>query len=55
MNMNIDQSKKFLEEAQKNIPGGVNSPARAFKFVSDAHTEQNIKDTLACAARYFGV
>lgn len=31
--MNIDKSKKLFEEAQKFIPGGVNSPVRAFKSV----------------------
>lgn len=31
--MNLDKSKKFFEEANKYIPGGVNSPARAFKSV----------------------
>ncbi|HYE67671.1 MAG TPA: glutamate-1-semialdehyde 2,1-aminomutase [Anaerovoracaceae bacterium] len=29
------KSKKLFEEAQKYIPGGVNSPARAFKAVSE--------------------
>lgn len=29
------RSKELFEEAQKYIPGGVNSPARAFKAVSD--------------------
>ena len=24
-------------------------------FISNAHTEQNIKDTLECAAKFFGV
>lgn len=28
-----DRSKRFYDEAQKTIPGGVNSPARAFKSV----------------------
>ncbi len=31
--MNIETSKKLFEEAQKFIPGGVNSPVRAFKSV----------------------
>ncbi len=31
--MNIGKSKKLFEEAQKYIPGGVNSPVRAFKSV----------------------
>lgn len=31
--MNIEKSKKLFEEAQKFIPGGVNSPVRAFKSV----------------------
>lgn len=31
--MNIEKSKKLFEEAQKYIPGGVNSPVRAFKSV----------------------
>lgn len=31
--MNIKKSKKLFEEAQKFIPGGVNSPVRAFKSV----------------------
>ena len=28
-----DRSKKLFEEAKKVIPGGVNSPVRAFKSV----------------------
>ncbi|MFZ1289950.1 MAG: glutamate-1-semialdehyde 2,1-aminomutase [Melioribacteraceae bacterium] len=31
--MNISQSEKFFEQAKKYIPGGVNSPVRAFKSV----------------------
>jgi glutamate-1-semialdehyde 2,1-aminomutase len=31
--MNIEKSKKLFEEAKKYIPGGVNSPVRAFKSV----------------------
>lgn len=31
--MNIEFSKKLFEEAKKYIPGGVNSPVRAFKSV----------------------
>lgn len=31
--MKMDQSKKLFEEAKKYIPGGVNSPVRAFKSV----------------------
>ena len=31
--MNIEKSKRLFEEAQKFIPGGVNSPVRAFKSV----------------------
>ena len=31
--MNIKKSKKLFERAQKSIPGGVNSPVRAFKSV----------------------
>ncbi|MCB9209208.1 MAG: glutamate-1-semialdehyde 2,1-aminomutase [Ignavibacteriales bacterium] len=31
--MNISKSEKLFEEAQKYIPGGVNSPVRAFKSV----------------------
>jgi len=31
--MDIFQSKKLFERAQKSIPGGVNSPVRAFKSV----------------------
>lgn len=31
--MNIEKSKRLFEEAQKYIPGGVNSPVRAFKSV----------------------
>ncbi|HET54035.1 MAG TPA: glutamate-1-semialdehyde-2,1-aminomutase [Ignavibacteria bacterium] len=31
--MNIEKSKSLFEEAQKFIPGGVNSPVRAFKSV----------------------
>ncbi|MEP6596074.1 MAG: glutamate-1-semialdehyde 2,1-aminomutase [Ginsengibacter sp.] len=31
--MNINSSIKFFERAQKSIPGGVNSPVRAFKSV----------------------
>lgn len=32
---NAEKSVKLFEEAQKYIPGGVNSPARAFKAVSE--------------------
>lgn len=31
--MNIDTSKKLFQRAQKSIPGGVNSPVRAFRSV----------------------
>ena len=31
--MNISKSQEFFERAQKSIPGGVNSPVRAFKSV----------------------
>jgi len=31
--MNISESKRLFEEAQMHIPGGVNSPVRAFKQV----------------------
>src|SRR5689334_5331934 len=31
--MNIEQSKILFERAQRSIPGGVNSPVRAFKSV----------------------
>src|SRR5690606_40082680 len=31
--MDIEKSKKLFEEAKKIIPGGVNSPVRAFKSV----------------------
>ncbi len=31
--MNIKKSKELFEQAQKHIPGGVNSPVRAFKSV----------------------
>src|SRR3978361_2104806 len=31
--MNISSSKNLFERAQKSIPGGVNSPVRAFKSV----------------------
>ena len=31
--MNTETSKKLFEEAKKYIPGGVNSPVRAFKSV----------------------
>jgi len=31
--MNIDKSKQLFERAQKSMPGGVNSPVRAFKSV----------------------
>lgn len=31
--MNTEKSSKLFEEAQKHIPGGVNSPVRAFKSV----------------------
>ncbi len=31
--MNIEKSEKLFEEAKKYIPGGVNSPVRAFKSV----------------------
>ena len=31
--MNTDKSKSLFERAQKSIPGGVNSPVRAFKSV----------------------
>ena len=31
--MNTDKSKKLFDEAKKYIPGGVNSPVRAFKSV----------------------
>src|SRR6476660_3718212 len=31
--MNIDRSKELFNRAQASIPGGVNSPVRAFKSV----------------------
>src|SRR4051794_23750363 len=31
--MNIERSKRLFERAQQSIPGGVNSPVRAFKSV----------------------
>jgi len=31
--MNVDKSRELFKEAQKYIPGGVNSPVRAFKSV----------------------
>src|SRR5437867_4612652 len=31
--MNTTKSTKYFEEAKKHIPGGVNSPVRAFKSV----------------------
>ncbi|MDP4115353.1 MAG: aspartate aminotransferase family protein, partial [Bacteroidota bacterium] len=31
--MNTDKSKKLFELAKNNIPGGVNSPVRAFRSV----------------------
>ena len=31
--MNTEKSEKLFEEAQKHLPGGVNSPVRAFKSV----------------------
>ena len=31
--MNIASSKNLFERAQRSIPGGVNSPVRAFKSV----------------------
>ena len=31
--MNTENSKHLFQEAQKYIPGGVNSPVRAFKSV----------------------
>src|SRR3954470_3495635 len=31
--MNISRSKQLFERAQQSIPGGVNSPVRAFKSV----------------------
>ena len=31
--MNLENSKKLFEEAQRYLPGGVNSPVRAFKAV----------------------
>ncbi len=33
--MNIERSRALFEEAKKYIPGGVNSPVRAFKSVGD--------------------
>lgn len=35
MSMNTIKSKKYFEEARSYIPGGVNSPARAFQAVAD--------------------
>ena len=32
--MQITQSKKLFYQAQKRLPGGVNSPVRAFKSVN---------------------
>src|SRR6188768_820172 len=31
--MNISKSQKLFERAQRSIPGGVNSPVRAFRSV----------------------
>jgi len=31
--MNLEKSKQLFAEAKKYIPGGVNSPVRAFKSV----------------------
>ena len=31
--MNIEKSKQLFQRAQNTIPGGVNSPVRAFKSV----------------------
>ena len=31
--MNISKSQQLFERAQQSIPGGVNSPVRAFKSV----------------------
>jgi len=31
--MNTEKSRRLFEEAKKYIPGGVNSPVRAFKSV----------------------
>ena len=31
--MNLDRSKRLLDSAKKVIPGGVNSPVRAFRAV----------------------
>ncbi|RUM40915.1 MAG: aspartate aminotransferase family protein, partial [Desulfurobacterium sp.] len=33
--MRVERSKALFEEAKKYIPGGVNSPVRAFKSVGD--------------------
>ena len=33
--MNVERSRALFEEAKKYIPGGVNSPVRAFKSVGD--------------------
>ena len=35
MHKDQEKSKKLFEEAQKIIPGGVNSPVRAFGAVGD--------------------
>ena len=35
--MNINKSIELFERAQKTIPGGVNSPVRAFRSVLAAH------------------
>ncbi len=49
--MRTDKSEKFFEEAKKYIPGGVNSPARAFQAVKstprfiERAKEQFIYDT----------
>lgn len=47
--MNIETSKKLFQEAQKFIPGGVNSPVRAFKsvggdplFISEGHDSKMV-------------
>ncbi|MEO5650921.1 MAG: glutamate-1-semialdehyde 2,1-aminomutase [Ginsengibacter sp.] len=35
--MNVDKSKSLFSRAQQSIPGGVNSPVRAFKSVGGTH------------------
>lgn len=63
----MSMSEKLFEQAQKVIPGGVNSPVRAFKGVGvrlfllrkqqvrilSTATTSNILTTLALGARWY--